>query len=508
MSATDENTLLPKVRFPARDRSGVFLGLSWPQLIASVGSLLLIAVSIIFSLPTPVTIGLTIGAVPMVLLGLLTWRGESQLLRLLRLGAYWFRKVTRQDRYRRNVWTRFRNAARTPGEDEHPPTVIDMPPLPGELGDVAIVQIPGGGAFAHDAKKGLVSVTCTVRSRAWKLRDKSDQVSAYEGIVEWFSGLEELTGLVNASCRIRVDRASTTALADYVADRDAERVTRGLFALTPELEREYDELISIGAQRAMAFSNQITLTFATGPLAAEIRAQGKGLTGIGRILTEHVKQLAESCADARVDFDEWLTGEQLLEAISTALDPIGASSRRERADVGETIAVPVMGIDAGFHDIRVDQSLHATYWIAEWPRMDSKVGFLEPLLYRGQCPRVLTLQLRPVPIEKALTKVNQKLSQLEVAEAVKLKLSARTTKREQREAEDVDQREEDLVDGYSDLELRGFVTVSADTPDGLVAARAEIERAQNKARVKLARMWGQQAAAFITATVPLPTGKP
>ena len=502
-----DNDLLPKVRFPARDRSGVLLGLSGPQIMLAAVALMSIAVSMTVGAPLPVTGLVAVAVAPLLVLAFATWRGESQLLRLARLAGYGLRKGAGQTRYRRNPWRVFTTARRPTGDGSQAPTVVETPPLPGALGDVAVVQVPGGGAFVHNAKAGLVSVTCTIQSAAWRLRDKSDQVSAYDGIVDWFSGLDSMQGLVDASCRIRVDRASSTELGDYVAARDAEQLAIGLFSLTPALEREYEELISIGAQRAMSFTNTVTLTFDTAALGKAIKVHGGGLAGLAALMTSRVQQLHDSCSEARVHFDTWLDAADIVDALGVAFDPIGAGYRRERGTPGITPALPVMGIDEAFDSIRVDASVHRTFWIAEWPRMDSKVGFLEPLLYTGLSPRVLTLQLRPVPITKALTKVNQEQSKREMAEMVNLKLRRRTTRQELREQEDLDQREEDLVEGFSDVQLRGFVTVTGDSDEDLSRAESEIEQAQHKARVKLASMWGQQAAAFVTAVVPAPTGK-
>jgi len=502
-----DNDLLPKMKFPARDRTGVFLGLSGPQVILAAIGVGAVALTMTLGAPLVVLVVVVVVMLPVWALALTTWKGESQLLRLARLVRYLLRKTTGQTQYRRNPWRIFPTTRRATGDTRPAPVVVETPPLPGALGDVAVVQVPGGGAFVHNAKAGLVSVSCTIQSSAWRLRDKSDQVSAYDGIVDWFGGLDSMQGLVDASCRIRVDRASSTELGDYVAARDAEQLATGLFSLTPALEREYNELISIGAQRAMSFTNTVTLTFDTRALGAAIKVHGGGLAGLGELMTSRVRQLHDACGEARVDFDTWLDAPGIIEAFGVAFDPIGAGLRRERNPHEVTPDLPVMGIEETFESIRIDQSVHRTLWITEWPRMDSKVGFLEPLLYTGLSPRVLTLQLRPVPIAKALTRVNQEQSKREMHEAVNLKLRKRTTRQEVREQEDLDQREEDLVDGFSDVQLRGFVTITGDSDEDLARAESEIEQAQHKARVKLASMWGQQAAAFVTAVIPAPTGK-
>jgi hypothetical protein len=85
-----------------------------------------------------------------------------------------------------------------------------------------------------------------------------------------------------------------------------------------------------------------------------------------------------------------------------------------------------------------------------------------------------------------------------------MKLQSRVTLQHIREAEALEVREGDLVDGFGDVQFRGFVTVSAESKDALAKARSEIEQASHTARVSLASLSGQQAAAFVTAVLPVP----
>ena len=152
----------------------------------------------------------------------------------------------------------------------------------------------------------------------------------------------------------------------------------------------------------------------------------------------------------------------------------------------------------------MDQSWHHTFWVAEWPRTDVRTGFLEPLLYAGDATRVITLQIRPIAIHKALAEVNRAQSDMETAATIRLKLQSRVTLTHLREEQDLAVRENDLVDGFGDVQFRGFVTVSADSPDALARARSEIDQASHPARLVLAPMSGQQAAGFVTAALPVP----
>lgn len=514
MSTTDTDFA---VRFPSRSRAGVFLGLGYPQLFLAAAALLSLATSLTLSAPWAVSGTVAIIAGILFALATITVRGESLLLLIARVSRFLFRSGTSQTKYRRNVWSRGRGTGRPagdPGEHAPAPEVVSTASLPGALGDVAIVQLPGdgGGAFVHNAAAKLVAVTVSIRSTAWSLRDRSDREGAVDGIIDWFSSLESITGLTEASCRVRVDRAPSTELQDYVTARDAERTAAGLFSITPELEREYDALISLGAKKDMSFTNTVTLVFSTEQLAREIRGAGGGLVGIAALLDNRVDQLRKACETARVEFDQWLNATQLQEMISTAFDPVTAARLREQSSSrrelrgGVATAPPLMAVDETFQHVQIDATFHQTFWMSEWPRTETRAGFLEPLLYTGDCTRVLALQMRPVPLEQALKDLNRAQAGQELAASVRFRLQQRVTRRQERETEDLDQREDELVNGFGDVQLRGFLTVSAESADALARARSDIEQAQHPARVKLASMWGQQAASFVTGTLPVPTG--
>jgi hypothetical protein len=257
----------------------------------------------------------------------------------------------------------------------------------------------------------------------------------------------------------------------------------------------------------MGFSNLVTLTFSTTKLNAAIRDAGKGMIGLAAVLKERVASMESAMEHARVSLTGWLDAAELDEVFAAASDPVSASKRREASSTGrhtDVGAPPIMGIDEGWDRLRIDASWHQTFWVAEWPRTDVRTGFLEPLLYAGDATRVITLQVRPIAIHKALAEVNRAQTDMETAETIRLKLHSRVTLTQLREAEDLAVRENDLVDGFGDIQFRGFVTISAESTDALARAKAEIDQASHPARLVLASMSGQQAAAFVTSALPVP----
>lgn len=505
--ATVEDILIeegaPRVRFATRERRGALLGLSFGQL-AVIGFVaavllgtLLIGLSVFWMALVP--------CIVIFALGVGRYRREPVLLIIWQAIRYGRRALTGQTRFRRDVWMRVAAASLKVGTariQAATPVVASKFLLPGALGDVHVVQIPGAGAYIYNAKGSLATVTISVQSQAWSLRDKGTQEGAYEGFVEWLSSLESMPGLVEAVTRIRIDRASTTEMLDYLQAREDEFAPQ----VTNQLRREYFQLITASSKRSMGFSNHVTLVFSTQKLNAAIRDSGGGMLGLASVLKERIAGLEHSMEHARVRLDSWLDAAALNTMMAAATDPVAAAHRREGESARRDalhVNPAIMGVDEQWDALRIDESWHQTFWISEWPRTEVSTGFLEPLLYAGDATRVITLQVRPVPIHKALSQVNRAQADMETAADIRLRLQARTTRAHDREAEDLAERERDLVDGFGDVQFRGFVTISAESKDALAKARTDLEAAAQPARVNLVAMYGQQAAAFVTAVLPV-----
>ncbi|MGO4594844.1 SCO6880 family protein [Leifsonia sp. 2TAF2] len=496
---TDEGA--PRVRFAARERRGIFLGLTFLQLVV-IGAAVAILIATLLINPNAFWVMLPLIAV-VVFFALATYRREPVLVIAAQAARYAYRSLTGQTAFRRDVWLRVTMASLNVGQAQVAavaPVVTSNFLLPGALGDVQVVQIPNAGAFVYNARGRLAAVTVKVGSRAWALRDKGTQEAAYDGFVEWLSSLENLPGVRETTIRIRVDRASSNELRDYLVVRQNEHDPQ----VTAELREQYWALTQAASKRSMGFTNYITITFDTAALNSAIRDAGKGLVGIAAVLRERVAGIETSMEHARLTPAGWLTSDELDELNALSADPVAAATRREQDSNVVSAPSPVMGIDEGWDALRVDESWHQTFWVAEWPRTDVRTGFLEPLLYAGDATRVITLQVRPVTTHKALAQLNRAQSDMETAATIRMKLSSRIPLTHLREEEDLAVREHDLVDGFGDVQYRGFVTISAESKDALGKARTDLEQASHPARLVLASMSGQQAAGFVTAALPVP----
>jgi hypothetical protein len=187
-------------------------------------------------------------------------------------------------------------------------------------------------------------------------------------------------------------------------------------------------------------------------------------------------------------------------------DLLAAAYRREVTELaGRLQCRPwAMATDEGWSALRVDGTWHATYWIAEWPRLEVGADFLTPLLLcDGR--RTVSVLMAPVPPDRAAREARA----ARAADLADAELRARAgflpSARRGREAEGVLRREAELASGHAEYRFAGYVTVSGGDRHELEAACVETQQAAQRAHLELCRLYGRQEEAF-TWTLPLGRG--
>jgi hypothetical protein len=154
--------------------------------------------------------------------------------------------------------------------------------------------------------------------------------------------------------------------------------------------------------------------------------------------------------------------------------------------------------------VRVDGMVHATFWVAEWPRIEVRSDFLAPLLL-GSARSTLAVVMEPLGPDTAVRKVEASRT----ADLADTELRRRggfiSTARHARESEVLARREAELAEGHASFRYSGYVTVSAESEEELVAACDVVQHAAGQSRLALRRLYGDQASAY-TCTLPLCRG--
>jgi hypothetical protein len=164
-----------------------------------------------------------------------------------------------------------------------------------------------------------------------------------------------------------------------------------------------------------------------------------------------------------------------------------------------------LAAEATWSAYRTGATWHATYWVAEWPRLPVGPDFLAPLLLQAAMRRTVALTMEPLGPERARRQAERdRTSHLADAE-LRRRGGYLATARRQREREAAAMRELELADGHAPYRFSGYVTVTAGSAPELEAASRQLEQLAAQAHLQLLRLYGDQEQAF-TWTLPLARG--
>src|SRR5205823_4207949 len=118
-------------------------------------------------------------------------------------------------------------------------------------------------------------------------------------------------------------------------------------------------------------------------------------------------------------------------------------ARRNLAHLGGAVSRYGAGPLAAAVDwssVCLDGSLHRTYWIAEWPRLEVPPTWLEPLLLTAGGIRAMSLCYEPVPPSRSTRQVDRDATRLATDEEQRARGGFRIGARHRRAAAAVTER--------------------------------------------------------------------
>src|ERR671910_290435 len=275
-----------------------------------------------------------------------------------------------------------------------------------------------------------------------------------------------------------------------------------LLGRSPDVAEDHELLfcVQIDAQRAAA--------------RRAIRRLGGGDLGALAVLAGEVGQIADLLDAAGLAVTGVLTRRGLAVAIRNAYDPWGRQQRGRGGDGGiaDFTAGP-MARDEHWSHIATDGAVHTTLWVAEWPRIDVRATFLQPLLMETRSTRSVAMVMDLVGPGTAIRKVERAATEADTEASLRARIGQRTSQRQRQKEDATHRRERELAEGHAEVRFAAYVTVSAPADAGGVGAVDELEAAVSRvelqakqAPLRLERMWGQQAEAFTYGALPLCRG--
>ncbi len=222
------------------------------------------------------------------------------------------------------------------------------------------------------------------------------------------------------------------------------------------------------------------------------------------LILSELDALLRRLADARI-VARPLSRRDILEHVEAAAYPpaalAAAAARAQGRDREPAPGAIGWREDAGA--LVTDGWHHAVLRVKEWPRNPVSGDWLRPLLTaRVGAIRALSVHATVVPSYIALKKTEHQQVTEDAAIAQKAKLGFGAKARDTRAAATLSLREDELASGHASVKFQAQVAVTADSPEHLAGAVAEVEEAAGRARLSLERAWGEQRTAF-SSILPL-----
>lgn len=389
--------------------------------------------------------------------------------------------------------------------------------LPAELSSLEFLE---GVLAAYDATAFGVIVDRQAKTMTAVLRCQGDSFALLDGedreqrLAAYGS---VLAALARDGCVVRriawTERtlpANSDQLARYVIDH--KRPDLSLDAPAEELV-SYWQLLrrapDVAEDHVLLFSVQIDTHRPTARQA--IKRHGGGDQGGIRVLGDELGQVIDLLDGAAISVTGVLTKRGVAAAIRNAYDPWGRQARERACPDGvSTVSAGPIARDEHWSHIQTDGALHTTLWIAEWPRIDVRATFLQPLLTSSRATRTVTMVMELVGPSKAIRSTERAVMENATNESIRARIGQRTTRRVQQKEQATARREQELAEGHAEVRFAGYVTVSApasnDGVDELKSTLARVELEAKGALLRLERLHGQQAEAFTYGALPLCRG--
>lgn len=516
-------------RFPAERDTGVIMGLDWAQVIFLSVFGLGASVAMVFVLGFPFGMLAAIGNLLIAAaIGIPRFWGRSSLLWAFTAVRFLWRGSKGQLRYQRRLSVVSTSADRQqweqdpdsrPGRDKH--TRVEPGEgyrlhLPGELNELRVYHLPDGAGFVFDRRRreGVVIARLQTR-RAFALESNDDQEERTRGFRDQITNLSGIKGVSRIQMSDQTTMVSGAKVKSFYEQKRAEapRVSspdgEGTVplsgpAINPWTHHAYQDYIA-GAQEQPLHEMWLTIVLSAHDLERRSLAAGGGLRGFMEVSLGVMGNVEQMVAASGLKVIGWHTPRSIGALSKTTWDPSSALEVSDRegdwAGASPEASGPT-GIEVSAIQIWSDGWFHRTFEISEWPRGQARLGFLEKLVFAGPFRHTVTVVFKPKDIRMAMRKTQQRKADIGTATRMMSKMDRPETLEHQRELEDVEKEELDLMEGHAAVDVVGLITVSAKTEEEIESHAADIKAKATAANCEIRPVMLQQDVAFTAAAMP------
>lgn len=469
MSAPDVG---PVTKFGRLERRGILLGLSAIQL-GVVGTAVAIAVAAVYAagMAGLVAVSPVWGVLVVAGVGRL---GDRSIVAWIPLLGQW---------HARHLF-----AATTAAQSTARPATTESVALPGLPGRLDLLDCAAlGGAIAVDRRAGSVTGVLRVAGSGFILDDPSAQehkVASWERVL---AGICQQPAILRVQVLIRTRPGGLAPARRWWREHRVNPPDGVAAALANMLDESF-------------VVPHVRETFVAVAVRAP-RGRRRMTEADVALVAKHLDAFGAAAASSGLVVDGWLDARELLATAAAGYDP--AAAGHQDAPLSLPTAV---GVKETWRHLRTGGSLHATFWICEWPRAEVHAGFLQPLVLGEATDRTLTLIAEPLPTARALRDIRRAKVEHAADAAQRARSGQIENESTRAELADLERREAELVAGHGDLRFTGLVTVSAEDEATLEQRCAALESASAQGMCEVRRLVGQQGVAHAAACLPLARG--
>lgn len=485
------------VRLPRRSRQGVVMGLDLWQLafLTAAAAVVLVFVNrfgppgLLYGAPLYLVLGVT---------ALTSIHGVST----PRMAGLWLMKQLRHGAGA-TVHTFRPEAARLVGTLNLPGTRASIQLW--EQNQVAAVYNP------HDRS---VTVIAELEVQGFLMHDLPERFDLAEQFDRVLGPFTQRPGIKRVTLQERTLPTTIRAAREHY---DTVRRVRDLNPDSP-VARNYQDVMDQSERFEVAHRNYLALTLDLITLGSQLKALGGGKNAIIALAQLEAGNLADALLAAKITVRRWLSPRDVAELGRLAFDPEFAATVQNRPD-------PVAGVDPagigpmfleepkGRNGIVVtDSGVHTTLWIHEWPRSDSPIGFLSPVVFArhphtGEAiTHIFSIVMTPVPVAKALKRIRDEKKVWRGNEKLRAKRGADGSAADAADWRALEQQEQEITNGHGEFQYGGYLTITAPDEEQLDQALAGMRNALSRAGMEAQILYCQQAEALMVNALPIGLG--
>lgn len=510
--ASVEEHVLEEVSFPRKEKRGVILGL---ELLPLVAVLFLLGLTVLLSALLPFPLGWIFALLMLPFIGLVGW-GRFMNLHLfewIELSMkHLIRNWTGQNKYRyapdadRKAEARAERAAskadaKAQAEaqewDEPIPAKTPKPirlNLPGAANELNVYTSPEGRCVVHNPVKKRLVLTAVVEANNFLMQD----VTGQEEILDQWESVINLVGAHREVQALFPSDVTTVVSGEQMIDyyRRAAEANNAGENINPVAHQGYIDLLQNNVQKK--HEQYLTVNLSLPEMNREIKDNGGGVLGMLRTADTKMNAIADDISSAGYS-SRWVSVQERRAMTADFMTPANDFVQGSADTV-------VVGANRYWTELQINDVWHRAYFVDQWPMKPVKPGFLEKVVLGLDFRHSITQVIKRGDDEAALRRINNDIKNYDTAQQLAQSMGRRLSRESQREMDDLERREEELVEGSGDVAYSAFISISARSKEELESHERDLRSAASRAQLKLIKCYGSQFEGFLAATAQLGYG--